>query len=97
MPSPIFITALHFVNFAPIDSYSFSLSSRPSKPMVRDSSDSPIDCSPLSTFIPGSAPWLFITSSNEVPSLAFCLIVSSKRMTPPMLSFIPDALKSISL
>ena len=57
IPSPILITALHFVNFAPMDEYSFNLSSRPSNPIVTVSpGQSSIGCNPLSTLIPGRAP-----------------------------------------
>ena len=98
MLSPILITALHLVNLAPIDAYSFNLSSKPSKPTVTVSpGQSSIDFSPLSTLMPGSAPCSDIRSLNKEPSSADCLIVSSKSITPPILPFIPLDLNSISL
>ena len=98
MSFPILITARHFVNFAPIAAYSSSLSFNPSKPCVITSSEpSEIGIRPLSTFIPGSAPAAFIISISGVPSFAFCLNVSSKRITPPILSLRPVALNNISL
>ena len=68
MPSPILITALHLVNLAPIDAYSFNLSSKPSKPTVTVSPGQSSIGSPLSTLMPGSAPCSDIRSLNKEPS-----------------------------
>ena len=98
IPSPILITARHFVNFAPIPAYSLSLSSSPSRPTVTVSPGQlSIGCKPLSTFMPGNAPCFEIMSLNRVPSAADCLIVSSNKITPPIFPSIPFDLKSISL
>ena len=96
--SDILITARHLVNFAPSETYSLHLSSSPSSPWVTVSSGEDSNgARPLSTLIPGKAPWFLINSTNDVPSSALCLIVSSNKITPPILSCIPLALKSISL
>ena len=98
IPEPIFMTARHFVNFAPSSTYSASLSFRPSKPWVITSSEPSCNgTKPLSTLIPGRAPAAFIISTSFVPSSDCCLMVSSNSITPPILPSIPEALKSISL
>ena len=53
--------------------------------------------SPLSTFIPGNAPFAEIISISLVPSDEVCLMVSSYSITPPILPSIPSAEKSNSL
>ena len=87
----IFITARHFVNFAPRSSYSEHRFSKPSNPPVKTSSESLIGETPLSTFIPGRAPVFEITSFKKVPSAADCLRVSSNNITPLIFSFMPEA------
>ena len=89
---PMLITARHFVKRAPILKYSAHLESRSSIPCVTFSiSEFSKGARPLSTFIPGSASFCFIKSTRGVPSLVFCRIVSSKRITPPILFDIPSA------
>ena len=89
---PMLITARHFVKKAPILKYSSHLESRSSIPCVTFSiSEFSKGVRPLSTFIPGSAFFCFIKSTRAVPSLVLCLIVSSKRITPPILFNMPSA------
>ena len=96
--SPMFITALHLVNFAPNLAYSAHLSSRTSRPWVNVStSESLKGFNPLSTFIPGKAPLSSIRSISDWPASVFCLIVSSNKITPPIFPLIPFDEKSSSL
>ena len=53
--------------------------------------------SPLSTFMPGKAPLFLIKSTSKLPSAALCRIVSSNKITPPILSCMPEDLNNISL
>ena len=95
--SEIFITARHLVNLAPRSKYSAHLSLSPSKPpVIFSSGEESSGLIPLSTLMPGNAPCSEIISFKGVPSFASCLKVSSNKITPPILFFIPSARKSIS-
>ena len=70
---------------APSPRYSLSRSRRPSRPSATTSlAQKGSGFVPLSTLMPGMAPAFSISLTRGVPSLAFCRIVSSKRMTPEM-------------
>ena len=95
--SVIFITARHLVNLAPNSKYSAHRSFSPSKPpVIFSSGEESRGLIPLSTLIPGRAPCSEITSLKGVPSFAACLKVSSNKITPPILFFMPSARNSIS-
>ena len=97
MPSPIVITARHFAKRAPSFLYSTSRSRNPSRPCVRFSFGALGSATaPVSTLMPGMMPLFSSSLGKGVPSFAFCLIVSSYRITPLMKSAAPGVVKSMS-